>query len=179
MSIYHNTLTRSLIATAFLGIVLILSSNLQAAATPEDKVKTAIIYKITKFITWPRKSQSLTICILGEGPINSELQKINRKNTMGRRLSITHKDPNAPFDKLCDALYIHNTDNHTINKVITRLKGKPVLTISDSQSFVNIGGMIGLSRNGKYINFSINNSSATAGDLNISSKLLKLAKSVK
>lgn len=179
MSIYHNTLIQGLIATAFLGVVLILSSNAYATASQEDKVKTAIIYKITKFVTWPRKRQSLTICILGEGSINSELKKINRKSTMGRRLSITHKNANAPFDKLCDALYIHNTDNQTINRVVKRLKGKPVLTISDSKSFVDMGGMIGLSRSDKRMNFSINNSSAATSNLSINSKLLKLAKSVK
>ncbi|MGI9274623.1 MAG: YfiR family protein [Endozoicomonas sp.] len=166
-----------------ISLVIVLFSahcfELQAAATKEDKVKTAIIYKITKFISWPNRKQVLTLCILGEGPINIELNRINRKNSMGRRLSITHKDPNAPFEKLCDALYIHSTDNQTINKVIDRLKGKPVLTISDAKNFAEQGGVIGLTRKGSRINFSINKSSANAANLTINSQLLGLAKIVK
>ena len=180
MSIYKKTqartVTLALITTALFTVQM---NSANAATSPEDKIKTAIIYKITKFITWPRKSQNLTICILGEGSINNELHKINRKSTMGRRLSVTHKDANAPFDKLCDALFMHNIDKTTVSSVLDRLKGKPVLTISDVRSFVDNGGMIGLSRSGKKIHFSINNTSATAADLNISSKLLKLSKSVK
>ncbi|WP_172806743.1 YfiR family protein [Endozoicomonas arenosclerae] len=146
------------------------------AGTPEDKVKTAIVYKLTKFVTWPKKKQSLTLCILGEGTINSELTKINRKISMGRRLSVTHKDLNAPVDKLCDILYIHNVDQASSSKITNNLKGKPILTISDSRSFAEQGGLIGLARKGKKINFTINKSSADASGLNISSQLKNLAK---
>lgn len=165
-----------------LGIatVMFLSSHSQLAqAASEDKIKTAIIFKMTKFISWPKKSHNLTICILGEGAMNNELNKINRKDTKGRRISITNKNVNAPFEKLCDALFIHNVDSTTVSSVINRLKGKPVLTISDTRSFVESGGMIGLNRRGKKIHFAINNSSATDSKITISSKLLKLAKDVK
>ena len=171
----NKALTKSLLVM----LISLSSLELQAAATKEDKVKTAIIYKITKFISWSNRKQVLTLCILGEGPINIELNRINRKNTMGRRLSITHKDPNAPFEKLCDALYIHNTDNQTISKVIDRLKGKPVLTISDAKNFAEQGGIVGLTRKGSRIRFSINQSSANAAGLTINSQLLGLAKIIK
>lgn len=180
MSIYNLTPVKTVILGLIATVLFTVQINSANAATsPEDKIKTAIIYKMTKFITWPRKTQNLTICVLGEGSINNELHKINRKNTMGRRLSVTHKDSNAPFDKLCDALFMHNIDNSTARSVLERLKGKPVLTISDMRSFTEFGGMIGLSRSGKKINFSINNTTATEAKLSISSKLLKLSKSVK
>ena len=168
------------LAAGFLAMLFCLPfAELQAAPTKEDKVKTAIIYKLTKFIVWPKRKQALTICILGEGSINIEMNRINHKNSMGRRLSITHKDPNAPFEKLCDALYIHNTDSSIVSKVIEKLKGKPVLTISDSRNFAEKGGVVGLSRKGKRINFSINQTSANAAGLTINSQLLGLAKIIK
>lgn len=175
MPIQRN-LFKTLVTTFVILGLSVPMQNLQAAATKEDKVKTAIIYKMTKFISWPSKKQLLTLCILGEGPINIELGRINRKNSMGRRLSITHKDPNAPFAKLCDALYIHSTDNETVKKIITRLKGQPVLTISDTPDFAEKGGIIGLSRQGKRIRFAINKTSAEAAQLTINSQLLGLAK---
>ena len=178
MPIYQCKILTSLMNFAFL-VLLITLPQITLAATPADKVKTAVIYNITQFVTWPQKTLNLTICILGEGSINNELGKINRKNSRGRRLSITNRSPNAPFEQLCDAVFIHSTDSQTVNKVLDRLKGKPVLTISDHRSFNEMGGMIELFRDSKRINFSINNSSATAADLSISSKLLKLAKSVK
>ncbi|UYM17845.1 YfiR family protein [Endozoicomonas euniceicola] len=188
MSIFTNASAKATIkVTTKVTIISLVSAILfsfqlntaRAATSPEDKIKTAIIFKLTKFISWPKKTQSLTICVLGEGSINNELHKINRKNTMGRRLSVTHRNANSPFEKLCDALFIHNIDNVTVKSVLKRLEGKPVLTISDIRSFVDYGGMIGLKRSGKKINFSINNTSATNANLNINSKLLKLAKTVK
>lgn len=178
MPIYNQHSVKNLFLS-IMAVVLLSSQSQLSHAAPEDKIKTAIIFKMTKFISWPKKSQALTICILGEGAMNSELNKINRKDTKGRRISITHKNVNAPFEKLCDALFIHSVDNATVRSVIDRLKGKPVLTISDTHSFVESGGMIGLSRKGKKINFAINNHSATESKLTISSKLLKLAKTVK
>ena len=157
MSIIKNARANSaitgFIVTALLSLQIMTAKG---ATSPEDKIKTAIIYKITKFISWPKRSQNLTICVLGEGSINNEIHKINHKNTMGRRLSVTHRDANAPFDKLCDALFMHNIDNATAKSVLKRLEGKPVLTISDLRSFIDYGGMIGLNRSGKKINFSIN-----------------------
>lgn len=152
------------------------STSAAKAGTPEDMVKTAIVYKITKFVTWPKKKQSLTLCIMGEGSINSELTKINRKSSMGRRLSVTHKDLNAPVDKLCDILYIHSIDQASSSKMTRSLKGKPILTISDSRSFAEQGGLIGLARKGKKISFTINKSSVDASGLKISSQLKSLAK---
>lgn len=156
--------------------VLIAALPLKAEVTREDKVKAAIIYKMTKFITWPQKKQTLTLCIIGDGSINSELQKINRKFSMGRRLSITHKAHTAPLDKLCEIIYIHNTDNKSTRIVLDKLEKSAVLTISDIEQFAEQGGIVGLYRTGSRIRFAINRNSVKSANLSISSQLLKLAK---
>lgn len=56
------------------------------------------------------------------------------------------------------------------------LEGKPILTISDGRSFAEQGGLIGLARKGKKINFTINKSSVDKSGLKISSQLKSLAK---
>lgn len=164
---------------AAFGLLLcaaLIPATATAAGSPEDKVKAAIVYKVTKFVTWPKKKQTLTICVLGEGPINHELKKIHQKNSLGRRLTVTHKDPNAPFEKLCDILYIHSTSKEITRKVLTSLKGKPILTVSDTRSFAENGGIVGLKRQGKKMSFYINSTSSEAAGLNISSQLMGLAK---
>ncbi|MGI9280661.1 MAG: YfiR family protein [Endozoicomonas sp.] len=173
MNMIKSNISLLLITASLSGLFFTAAAK---AGTPEDRVKTAIVYKITKFVTWPKKKQSLTLCILGEGSINGELIKINRKSSMGRRLSVTHKDLNAPVDKLCDILYLHSIDQASSSKITSSLKGKPILTISDSRSFAEQGGSIGLARKGKKINFTINKSTVDASGLNISSQLQNLAK---
>lgn len=147
--------------------------------TKADKVKAAIVYKLTKFITWPEKKQTLALCIIGNGSINRELLKINHKFSMGRRISVTHKMPTAPLEKLCDLVYIHNIKANVISDALNKLKNKSVLTISDSDNFVYQGGVIGLFRTGSRIQFAISQSATRNAGLSISSQLMGLAKVVK
>ena len=156
--------------------LLMLAATVSAEITKEDRVKTAIIYKLTKFITWPEKKRALTLCVVGSGSINNELQKINNKFTMGRRISVTHKIASASLDKLCDLLFVHSSNDQDISLILSKLKDSPVLTISDSNQFASKGGTIELYRSGKRIKFAINRSSAEKSKLSISSQLLNLAK---
>lgn len=162
-------------------LLTLFSASLFAAntATKADKVKAAIVYKLTKFITWPEKKQTLALCIIGSGAINSELLKINHKLSMGRRISVTHKIPTAPLEKLCDVVYIHSTKMDLISDIIKKLQNKPVLTISDSENFVYQGGVIGLLRTGSRIRFAISKNATRNAGISISSQLMRLAKAVK
>ncbi len=168
---------------AILAIVLLSSLNIieseASEVTKADKVKAAIVYKLTKFITWPEKKQTLALCIIGSGTINSELLKINHKFSMGRRISVTHKAPTAPLEKLCDIVYIHNTKMDRMSDIIEKLQNKPVLTISDSENFVYQGGSIGLFRTGSRIRFAISHSATRGAGISVSSQLMGLAKTVK
>ena len=117
----------------------------------------------------------MTLCIIGEGSINHELFKINRKFSLGRRLAVTHKTHTAPLDKLCEMVYIHNTDYKATKMILDKLNGCPVLTISDRNQFSRQGGGVELYRSGNQIHFSINTSSLKRSELEVSSKLLSLA----
>ena len=57
MSIYSKALFKKLIPAICIGL-FISHSQVASAASQEDKVKTAIIYKITKFVTWPQKAEA-------------------------------------------------------------------------------------------------------------------------
>ncbi|WP_066017384.1 YfiR family protein [Endozoicomonas atrinae] len=172
------TRTYAILAIAFLCCLN--AAQLEASeVTKADKVKAAIVYKLSKFVTWPEKKQTLALCIIGSGAINSELLKINHKFSMGRRISVTHKTSSAPLEKLCDIVYIHNSQPNAISKILQKLKNKSVLTISDSENFAYQGGVIGLIRTGSRIQFAISQSATRNASLSINSQLMGLAKVVK
>ncbi len=158
----------------FIGLSV--SSTVWPASSKEEKVKAAIIYNLTKFIVWPEKKQALTLCIIGKGPINQELQKINKKTSKGRKISVTHSVPGSLQKHQCELLFIHNTDAQVTKVILKNLNNKPVLTISDVNRFAEEGGIIGLFRSGSRIRFAINRTSADNAHLTISSQLLNLAK---
>ena len=172
--------TVSSIVTTFAVVLLLgLNSAQGQEVTKADKVKAAIVFKLTKFISWPEKKQTLALCIIGQGAINSEIHKSNHKFSLGRRISVTHKKPSASLSKLCDLIYIHNTKSAAILEVINKLQDKPVLTISDSQNFANQGGVIELFRAGSRIRFAINQKVVQNIGLTINPQLMGLAKVVK
>lgn len=168
---------------AIIAIVLLCCLNVTQSkasnATKADKVKAAIVYKLTKFVTWPGKKQTLALCIVGSGAINSELLKINHKFSMGRRISVTHKTPTAPLEKLCDIVYIHNSPPNVVSGILQKLNNESVLTISDSENFAYQGGVIGLIRTGSRIQFAISQSASKNASLSINAQLMRLAKVVK
>ncbi|MGB1271643.1 MAG: YfiR/HmsC family protein, partial [Endozoicomonas sp.] len=93
----HSFSPKEQLSTALMCLFLSLFCTQVSGASPtkEDKVKAAIVFKLTKFVSWPGRTKALTMCIVGSGSINQELQKINYKFSLGRRISITHKQPTA------------------------------------------------------------------------------------
>ena len=164
----------TLLGALMLGL---LSHQTAAAETisQEDKIKAAMVYKITQSVTWPRRINNLTICLLGEGAINIALRKIDGKVSAGKRISVTHKQVSAPLHQLCDVLFIHHVGGHDVDAVLQRFKDKPLLTIGDTAQFTSKGGMIALVRVGKKVGININQKAANAVKLNFSSSLLNLA----
>ena len=58
------------------------------------------------------------------------------------------------------------------------IKGANVLTISDAEGVIDFGVMIGLKINNDKVAFDVNHTVAKATDIEISAKLLRLAKVV-
>ena len=63
-------------------------------------------------------------------------------------------------------------------KVLSASTTMPILTISDEPDFVSRGGIIGLVTEGRRIRFDINLGTAREAQLQISSRLLQLARRV-
>ena len=69
-------------------------------------------------------------------------------------------------------------ERHLFEKAHNKIKSAKVLTIADADNVVKFGVMIGLLINEDKVGFQINHTVAKSSGLEISSKLLKLAKEV-
>ena len=74
----------------------------------------------------------------------------------------------------CHILFI-NVPGKT-SEVLNALKGKSVLTVSDDNDFTRSGGIIRFFTENETIHLEINIQAAKAANLNVSSKLLRIAK---
>jgi hypothetical protein len=148
----------------------------------EYLLKAAFIYNIAKFVEWPPGSfesekTPLVFCVLGKDPFGYSLNTIDGKIVQGRTLTVRHVDRIEEL-RACHILFISSSETNRLPQVLQSLKDSKVLTVSDIPHFAQNGGIINLITLDNKINMEINVTAADKARMQISSKLLKLARIV-
>ena len=155
------------------------SVNEKRAAEPE--VKAAFIYNFSKFVNWPSASfqndtSPIHICIVDDLEISEAFEAFGNKMSKGRQIQVIPSGKNSGFDK-CHLLFIGRQSDHAATKkILASVAKRAVLTIGDSPAFVAQGGMIGFLTSENRVIFEINPKTAMRCGLEISSKLLGVAR---
>ena len=155
-------------------------SNAQTAPPSEYQLKAAFIYNFAKFIDWPpeafaNEKSPFVIGILGDDPFGNNL-----RDTVNGKAINTHPVTIQAFRDASDAtgchmLFISRSLKEKFPEIIKKLQGTSVLTVSETEQFIEAGGMINFVEDAKKIRFQINETAAKAAKLRMSSKLLSLA----
>jgi hypothetical protein len=176
---------RLLMSTAVLGTALRLCAQ-QSALPPsgqpslEYQVKAAFLLNFTRFIEWPAAEPPaagapFTICILGDDPFGVALdQTMEGESANGRKIVIQRS--RREVGKTCQILYVDRAEKG-ITELLTGV-GRGVLTVGEGESFLREGGMIAFVVENRRVRFNVNLAAARNASLNISSKLLNVAKVV-
>jgi hypothetical protein len=163
-----------------LAIGLVLSSSYALAqATPEYRAKAGFIYNFIAFTEWPSTVGSpLTLCVYGTDPFGEELAALQGKNVGGRSLA-TRRVSSLEQLKSCQVVFIAGSAIDEQPRILEALQGGQVLTIADTPGALDAGVGINMTlRQGK-IAFEINLEVTRSAQLNLSSKLLRLASRVR
>lgn len=167
-----HKMLRALVYT--LGVLL---SSL-GYAEDEAQLKAAFVYNFTKYVTWPlateQASGQLRVCVSGKGAYTDELSQLAGREVRTFRIEVVNLSKGEALDG-CQVVYVTGED---VRKILPKTQDKAILTISDDPDFVERGGIIGLITEGRRIRFDINLGRAKASQLQISSRLLQLARRV-
>lgn len=138
--------------------------------------KADFIYKFSKFIQWPDKTDKLNLCIYGKDPFGPALDKLNNKLSNKRIIKVV-RTRSINQVKKCHIAFINNIPEtpRYYKRVMRRISRGGVLTISNADKAHDYEVMIGLINN-KNITFKANDSRINKSKLRISSKLLRLSK---
>jgi YfiR/HmsC-like len=152
----------------------------QTGQASEAQVKAVFLFNFAQFVDWPADavpdSQApLVIGILGGDPFGDVLDATVRGERRGRRPFVVHRFQRVEDITRCDILFISRSVADQPDDVLTRLKNRPILTVSDAERFAERGGMIRFVTDRGRIRLQINPVSAEAAHLTISSKLLRVA----
>jgi hypothetical protein len=177
-------------AIAILPILLAaMALNAQnTAGSAEYLIKAGFIYNFANLVQWPSSSfaqadSPIVIVILGEDHFGTTLdraldgKKVNARSFVIKRAkSISELQRTLGPQKDCQILYVSSSEMPHLSDAIQMLKGVPVLTIGETPGFARNGGIINLILEDNKVRFEVNVAAAKDADLNISSRLLALAR---
>ncbi len=167
------------------GLFLLLSAHVVPSRAlaeeiyPEGAVKAVMLYNLPDFTEWPathlRESDTqIKACLLGKMRFQEHYKLFQGRKLKGRTLDITSID--SPEEvTACHLVFITPTNRKHLTSTLDALKGKAVLTISDTQGFASQGGMIELTTAARHIRLIINLGATKAAGIQLHSSLLDLA----
>lgn len=170
---------RILLVTIAAGLLIGGSSSLAQSAA---EVTASYIVHFVRFTTWPVDALGsgvpVVICVAGNDWVATELTQLARTQKVeGRPLSVrrTRLDDDVSG---CHVFYGSNLNGDQTERLLRTTSVMPILTLSDAADFAERGGIANFFIDDGRLRFSVNPGAATRARLQISSRLLSLAKIV-
>ncbi|MDJ0806136.1 MAG: YfiR family protein [Gammaproteobacteria bacterium] len=145
---------------------------------PEHQIKAAVLFNFAAFVSWPESLfetplSPLRYCVVGADALHETLNHlISGERLEGRPMELLNLDEESSLDA-CHILFLGGAADYDKLAVMGLKPG--ILTVGDSESFIEQGGMIALLRKRKRIHPVINLDALDQSRLRLSSKLLHLA----
>jgi hypothetical protein len=162
---------------------LSLSAHTYAQSATAAALTSAFLYNFAKFTEWPSDAlapgQRLALCVIGDNAVAGALDQTIKGHTIeSHELTVELLKPDASA-RACHLLYVSGLDEKRSLQLIDNLKATAVLTASDADRFAELGGVAQLILENGRMRFTINVTAAQRARLQLSSKLLSLARIIK
>ena len=147
-------------------------------------VKAAFLYKFEPFVAWPAQAfaapdSPFNLCVMGDDPFGSLLDRAVDGQTTAGHPVVVERLKSVSADAHCQMLYIATTDTGAAHRAEAAVAGSPVLTVTDGVADPSAKGMINFVIADNRVRFEIDAAAARQSGLDVSSKLLSLAVSVR
>lgn len=151
-----------------------------ARAVEEAELKAAIVFNILLFVDWPDavlpSGSSLALCFGPSGGLNAAFKRLAGRDVRGHPLEL-REIAGAPA-KPCHALYVDTADRARLAALLKPLVAGGALVVSDDAEAPKDLTAIVLQRAGSKIVFDVRLQPVRQSQLQLSSKLLRLARAV-
>lgn len=156
----------------------------EGAVNSESVVKVALLYKLAQFVSWPASGRAGTIstsadpfrfCVLNERSLDEALAALEGRSVGDRAIAVKRlRSGSSP--NTCDLLFVGKAASASERwQVLEQCRGRPILTISDSDGFAARGGMVEITKRRKRLAFRINLAATRDTGIRIAAPLLELS----
>lgn len=148
----------------------------------EYAVKAAYLYKFAPFVDWPPSAfasatSPFQLCILGRDPFGANLDQAVSGQRVDEHRVVVRRLDRVDAASGCHVLYLGASSSQTTAEALRAVRGLPILTVSDNGR--EGGAIIKFLVRDNRVRFDIDTAAAAASHMTISSKLLRLAMSVR
>lgn len=164
------------IVTLILFIVSVCSCTLKAAdALPEYTIKAAYLYNFALLTDWPesKKTGDFNLCLYGKDGFGSAIYALEGK-TMGDQIVTIQVLSERDDVTKCHILFLGKTEQQKEQKLLHEIATLPILLVTDNVKMTRYHIMI--VQDNEKLAFTINTKVLKESNLNLSSRLLNLAK---
>jgi hypothetical protein len=159
-------------------------NGLLNAQVPDDKEIAGKIEHLCDFIYWTPGNQMndtikpFTIHVIGDQNVYENFKSyFNQKRINKKQVLIKHSNDIEEITD-CQILFIGKSLKQKLPDILTQINNKPILTISDSNGFAEMGVLINFYETNSKTPFEINESAVKKTGLGINHLLLKVVKIV-
>jgi hypothetical protein len=172
-----------LVGLLALSMVLTPFSAVAADNSTEYKIKAAILHKFISFIDWPVNSYtdpsaSITLGVVGDDPFGDSFENVLGKLVQGRLFGVLNLNSSSPGPLLdgCQILFFPSgISKQEVRNLLEEVADKPILTVGETGSFLEMGGMVNFVEDAGKIRFEVNVAPTEKGGIKIRSRLLRVA----
>jgi hypothetical protein len=147
----------------------------------EYKVKAAFLFNFTRFVHWPASAYDspddpFVIGIVGNDPFGSYLDELVSGELANGHKIIIRRYPNGGEIRGCQLIFMNISDKTKLKLMLTQAIRQNALTVSDEDDFIRLGGILHFYMEDNKVKMEVRLAAAKAAKLEISAKLLQVAK---
>lgn len=150
----------------------------QEASSRAYAIKAGFIYNFTRFIKWPtqsEKSNEYNICVIGDNPFGSILDRLEKKNRFKERPLKIQLDVSQDSLRGCHILFISFSERFDVESIVEKVKGLNILTVGDTEGYAQRGIDINFLVVKNKVRFEISKQCLDNKGFKVSSELFDLA----
>lgn len=149
-----------------------------ADPVPEYEMKATYLYNFALYTEWPAgMGDTLNLCVFGEHHFGESLSRLQGKTVNQKQLNIRYV---LGYDDVheCQMVFMGEKENRYASRLLAKTGDTPMLTVTEGALSPGSGVMISMALEENKLAFYVNASAARRAGLTVSSKLLRLAKTV-
>lgn len=170
-----------LLGTAVLFLV-VLATRAQPSTAPEHDVKAGFLVKFTQYVAWPSNTFTasrapVVIGVLGEDPVLKRIE-LEAAGVTGSRPVVVCRVGTVEEASRCHLVFISQAESGNEAEWFGALKGKPILTVGESDRTMEHGAVMRFVIKNKTVRFEANLAASSDNRLELSERMLAVAAKV-